>query len=143
MQRIMLRKFVGPRRRPEEDYLTWIKRATKIAEGRAQQCGVHCWLKAHLQEKWRWAGSIVAMGSERWAQRLTFWRDSLWWSTQQQGTSAYDVRPMRAHGNHAMRWEDEVRRFCGQVGLGHWREAAENQSIWKSFEDLFVRTLWR
>ena len=143
VQRTMLRKFAGPRRGPEEEYITWIKRATKVAENRARQCGVQCWLKSHLLEKWRWAGGIVAMGSERWAQRLTFWRDSLWWSTQQRGTSAYDVRPMRRHGNHTMRWEDEIRRFCDQMGLGHWRDAAENRCIWESFEEMFVSALWR
>ena len=61
---------------------------------------------------------------------------------QEQGSSAYGVRPMRTNGNHTMRWESEIRHFCTDMGLGHWRVVAENDHIWQSFEDIFVNALW-
>jgi len=51
VQRNLLRRFVGPRRKPNEDYLTWIRRATPIADALARQAGCECWLKQYLQQK--------------------------------------------------------------------------------------------
>ena len=50
-QRSMLRKMVGPRRRPDDDYISWIKRATKIADEKARAAGVQCWCEAFLNAK--------------------------------------------------------------------------------------------
>ena len=41
-QRRMFRTMVGPRRRPEEDHVSWIKRATAIADRTARSAGVRC-----------------------------------------------------------------------------------------------------
>ena len=85
VQRNMLRRFVGPRRSPEEDWITWVQRATHIAEKRARTAGIECWLSAHLFAKWQWASRVSHMPEERCA-RLTFWRDSAWWVGQVRGT---------------------------------------------------------
>ena len=76
-QRAMLRAMFGPGRIPNEDYLSWIKRATKAAEARARQAGMQCWLRRQLSMKWAWAGKIIRMEPERWARRMTTWRDSI------------------------------------------------------------------
>ena len=54
-QRAMLRKMVAPKRRPDEDYIAWVKRGTRASEQKAERAGVSCWLKTHLRAKWRWA----------------------------------------------------------------------------------------
>ena len=143
VQRNMLRKFAGPKRAPEEEWVPWIKRATKIAEERAREVGVECWLISHLRAKWRWAGRLARTDIERWSQRLTFWRDSAWWGTQERGASAYGRRPLRKRGNHTMRWENEIRRFSCEAGLGDWRDAAQQADVWSSLEQQFVATAWR
>jgi len=70
VQRNMLRKFAGPKRAPEEEWVPWIKRATKIAEERAREVGVECWLISHLRGKWRWAGRLVHTDIERGSASL-------------------------------------------------------------------------
>ena len=80
VQRSMLRRMVGPGRKPDEEYIPWIKRSTKLAGERARDAGVDCWLKQQLRLKWNWAGTIANMTDERWAKRVTFWRDSKWQS---------------------------------------------------------------
>jgi hypothetical protein len=134
VQRNMLRRFVGPRRAPDDDWSTWAQRATHVTEERAQNAGVQYWLCVHLWPKWQWALRVAHMPEDRWARRLTFWRDSVWWVGQVRGASAYGVRPIRVHGNHTMRWEDDVRRFCDNAGLGCWQDAAEQEHVWACFE---------
>jgi hypothetical protein len=111
VQRSMLRRMVGPRRAPDEEYIPWIKRATKIADDRATNAGVQCWLRQHLWMKWQWAGRIANMSEERWAKRVTLWRDSIW---QTEASSERD-RPLRARPGNRMRWEDEVRRYTSEA----------------------------
>ena len=64
VQRNLLRRFAGPRRKPDEDYLTWIRRATLIVDRNARDAGCECWLKQYLTKKWHWAGKIARMSPE-------------------------------------------------------------------------------
>ena len=50
VQRNMLRRFAGPRRRPDEEYFNCIRRATKESEEKAREVGVDCWLKQYLRK---------------------------------------------------------------------------------------------
>ena len=143
VQRAMLRKMMHIGRRPEEDYLTWIRRATKKAEEEAKKSGVKCWLSMHLESKWRWAGSLANMSAERWAARTTFWRDSDWWSYQPRGSSSYGARPIRSRPGNMLRWEDDLRKYAAQCDLDSWQEAASNEADWKSHEEAFVMYSWR
>ena len=43
-QRAMLRRFAATRRRPEQDFITWVQEATNQAENRARNAGVMSWL---------------------------------------------------------------------------------------------------
>eukprot|EP00973_Karenia_brevis_P005588 763181-Karenia_brevis.AAC.1 len=69
VQRSMLRAIAGPKRQKDEEYLSWIVRATDLAEARAREAGVQCWLMSHLQSKWKWAGRILQMDSNRLAKK--------------------------------------------------------------------------
>ena len=64
--------------------------------------GVQCWLRQHLRMKWQWAGRIANMNEERWAKRVTLWRDSV---GQTEASSERD-RPLRVRPGNRMRWED-------------------------------------
>ena len=76
VQRNMLRRCAAPCRHPDEDYLTWVRCATKSADQRARDAGCDCWLKQFLRRKFAWAGRVTNMSTERLAYRSTCWRDS-------------------------------------------------------------------
>ena len=61
VERSMLRRFAGPRRAPEEEWLTWIKRATKAAVQAADKAGIKSWVYQHARVKWNWAGHVARM----------------------------------------------------------------------------------
>ena len=143
VQRSMLRRIAGPRRHAEEDYLTWIRPATKTADERAREAGCDCWLKQFLRKKWAWGGSVMRMSSERLALRATCWRDSKWWSLQPRGSSAYGVRPMRARPGKVARWEGDFQNFSAAQGWASWQDAAKSENLWDEAEELFVEMMWR
>ena len=143
VQRSMLRKVMGIRRQPEEEYIQWIRRATKTAEQEARKAGVKCWLSMHLVSKWRWGGTLANFSQDRWAARTTFWRDSEWWSYQPRGGSSYGARPIRARPGNMLRWECDLRKFAAQVGWNFWQIAAKSSVEWQAQEDAFVSHAWR
>jgi hypothetical protein len=139
-QRAMLRRMVGPKRFPEENYVNWLKRATKTAEHKAQQAGIRCWLRLHLERKWKWAGDIVRMPEERWARRLTMWRSSDWWAEQARGSR---TRPYRARPGNRLRWEDELRKYAEHAGIGTWQHVAGDTELWNNNMEPFIKFSWR
>jgi hypothetical protein len=136
-------KIMHVGRRPDEDYVTWVRRATKKAEEAAKKSGVKCWLSMHLTNKWRWAESLANMDSDRWAARTTFWRDSDWWSYQPRGSSSYGARPIRARPGNMLRWEDDLRKYTDYYELDFWQKVALNAADWNSHEKAFVAYSWR
>ena len=142
MQRNLLRRFAGPRREPDEDYLTWVRRATKEADKNARDAGVECWLKLYLRRKFAWAGKICNMNEERLAKRVTHWRDSEWWQDQPRGALSYGARPLRARPGNMLRWEDDFRRFAETQDWQNWQTKARSKE-WADFGEKFVDFVWR
>ena len=136
-------KITGPKRAPDEDYVGWIKRATKAAELKAKDAGIKCWLTQVMHMKWHWAGKLWRMEEERLAKRSTFWRDSEWWSFQLRGASAYGVRPMRARPGNILRWEDDLRKYALSQGWDNWQSKASCESFWNDHANLFAAWAWR
>ena len=137
------RRIAGPRRAPEQDYVSWIQNATKKAEERARDAGVDCWLKQVLRRRWDWAGRLARMSGERLAYRTTFWRDSEWWQDQPRGASAYGVRPMRARPGNFARWEDDLMNFAAHKNWQRWQSVAKQESHWGKSAEEFVNWAWR
>ena len=129
-QRDMLRRFAGPKRKPDETYVDWIQRATHAAECRARNAGSKRWLDLHLNSKWKWAAKLADASHERLARRVTFWRDSAWWSHQERGAAAYGVRPIRAKPGSMLRWEDDMRRFCEKLDSIPWQDLVMDRERW-------------
>ena len=75
-QNIMLRRIVCPVRHPDEDWVHWIQRVTPLACSVAKKAGVKFWDAELLRRKWRWAGHVVRMPADRWARKVTEWRDA-------------------------------------------------------------------
>ena len=122
VQRAMLRRMFGPGRQPDEEYIHWIRRSTKVAEERSRRAGIKCWSQHHRQLKWRWAGRLANMTDEPWARKVTLWRDSVW----QLEHGAIATRPRRDCLGNRLRWEDEIQRFTEQSSLGPWQHATLN-----------------
>ena len=135
-ERAMLRRWAGPRRRPEEEFVPWIVRATHTAEKALSEAGMKPCVHVFLQRKWTWAGHVMSMPEARWARRVTKWRDNAWW-TQQPKCS---LTPSRAGRTHWFRWEDELVRFAHQRNWTSWQDAAcaMNTSTWNEHAEDFV-----
>ena len=145
VQRSMLRRFAGPRKREEEDWLTWIRKATRIATENAEKAGVKCWVREHLYNKWRWAGHVARMGTHRpnsWAYRTTIWRGTKWQEETNGDALLLNHRPLRARAGRWTRWETEIANFCKTRSM-LWTEAAEARDEWKSLADDFVTWCWK
>ena len=136
-QNQMLRRIAGPRRRPLEPWVDWIKRSTRAARAAATQAGVRFWLEAHLQSKWRWAGHVIRMEEDRLASRSLQWRDSVWWS--QEKDLPVQLRTRRPHRTKWFRWEDELKRYAVHCGWASWQEMARQGSVWHEHCSRFVQ----
>ena len=93
--------------------------------------------------KWRWAGKLSGMHHERLARKVTFWRDSEWWSYQTRGASAYGTRPMRARPGNVLRWENDLAKFATYKEWDNWQSKASDDTLWTQFEREFVEWTWR
>ena len=129
-QNTMMRKMVGVRRLDSETWVEWVRRATNIARRWAKVSNVRMWVREHGRKKWEWAGHAMRRGEETWLNKVTVWRDSLWNAAQPKGGSAYTrggmatyVRPQRRRW---LRFEDPLRNYALQQGLGPWQELAED-----------------
>jgi hypothetical protein len=136
-QRSMLRRIVCIKRHPDEDYVDWIRRATRRAEGLARAAGVPCWVEEHLNCKWRWGRNIANMQENMWAQKTTFWRDAAWSAEQPRGSSRTAIRSRRGHFT---RWEGDFVKYAGMHGWDSWQSIAADEQTWKSHEADFIKT---
>ena len=121
-RRTMLRKIVGIRRAPEEDWVDWIKRATHKALDWALRAGVRDWNLWHYQRKWAWAGHVARSSTSTWLYRVSTWRDADW---QACNADSGSLRLFRPSARRWMRWEDTLRRFCTT-----WQQLAQDREAW-------------
>ena len=120
-QRRMLRRICGSSRRPEEDWVAWIQRTTHYAEQCLENSGADSWVLAQRSMKWRWAGKVARMRSDRWAQLALLWEP--------------DVGHRRV-GRPCRRWSQDLEEFFGE---GIWFLCAQNALAWKSSESSFKK----
>ena len=119
-----MRKIVGARRRPDEEGLAWFRRATGVAKAATETTKVGSWLRRHLLSKWAWAGHVARMEKDRWAKKLTFWREELVGVAQWQ-------RPVRARAGAFGRWEGDAQTFCLDSGFRDRRALAQHRGLWQ------------
>ena len=147
VQNEMLRRIVGPRRRPDEEYVDWIVHATAAARRIAKSAGIRFWAETHLTSKFRWAGHVMRMDDRRLAKRATEWRDSEWWSTELQLPASLRIR--RPFKTRWFRWEDDLKRFAVHMGWTCWQDKAQERdhagkpSVWNSAAQNFTKRILR
>ena len=93
-QRAMLRQMVGARRRPEECWVDFIKRATHTSLALAERSSVEDWVSCFWKAKWTLAGKVAAASDRRWTARLIHW------------TPWFRVIARRSTGGQRKRWTD-------------------------------------
>ena len=146
VERCMLRKFAGPGRAPGEDWVHWVRRATKVATEKTEGTGVKSWVQQHLEAKWRWAGHLARMEDyrpESWAFKTTFWRDCRWKLDYAPGSALYSDRPLRARPGRWRRWEQEVAQYALSLGLEDWRCFAKEKLAWHEAAEDFAKSVWK
>ena len=141
-QNSMLRRIAGPRRRPDEGYVDWIRRSTRKAIARAKEAGIRFWQAAHLKSKWSWAGHVLRMNPERIARRAVEWRDSRWQATEY--LVPISMRITRPVSKRWFRWEDELHKYAAHCGWDSWQAVAQQRddsgsaSVWLNHCEAFV-----
>ena len=133
-RRAMLRRIVNASRALDEDYVCWIRRATRKAKAIADSARVREWVRAHSTSKWGWAGHVARRPVHSWVWRATTWRDSDWQALAMEGGAARPLRPSRRRW---MKWEDRLRRFCTANGLKPWDELARSRVEWSAYASIF------
>ena len=131
-QNQMLRKIVGIRRREDQSLVDWVITSTRSAWKIAEASGVRCWLTAHADSKWRWAGHVARMKSTELVWKVTAWRDEQWQELQQ------GHRPLRSRPGRWTRWEDPVRIYASRDSAGHWKAQANDREGWKKRAGPFI-----
>jgi hypothetical protein len=134
-QRGMMRKIVGQRRAPEEEWVDWIRRITKKATDMAKRWNIRDWIAAHFLAKWSWAGHVARRPCGAWTWQVTTWRDSEW---QHLVEEVGFQRPLRPSKRRWMKWEDILRRYCQERSLGEWTTYAYRRDEWSSAGPDFV-----
>ena len=128
-QHAMLRRIAGPRRRPDKEWVQWIKRSARVAVARAKEAGIRLWQTAHLKSKWCWAGHVLRMDPERIACSAVEWRDSRWQATENSVTASLRMgRPLRERW---FRWEDELHEYANHCVWDN-RRRRSNETVWSS-----------
>ena len=93
------------------------------------------WVPEHFRRKWRWAARVANTKMTEWVYRVTDWRSSEW------QTAVADwgmLRPRRPSRRRWMRFEDSLRQFCRDQGLGDWQRQAGDATAWQSLTADFV-----
>ena len=125
-QNAMLRRIAGPRRRPDEDWIDWVRRSTQQALAAARVTGIRFWVEAHLSSKWCWAGHVLRITHDRLAFRALTWRDSEWQASEV-ADMPLRLRIRRPSRTHWFRFEDELRRYASKQHWSSWQAAAQER----------------
>ena len=124
-KRRMIRKMLGAARQPEETWVEYVQRTTRLAEEKMDKLGYKNWVMLYNQKKWRLAGRVSQSNGGRWSKRLLNWRQH------------FRCHPYRDVGRPFRRWGDSVIELAG----GDWLTEAANASLWSALEHGFTRVV--
>ena len=77
-QNAMLRRIVFTNRAVDEDWVSWIRRATAKANEMRARAGARNWCLASACLKWSWAGHVARRSPSTWLNKVVQWRDAEW-----------------------------------------------------------------
>ena len=115
------RKLLCARRRPEEDWVAFIKRTTADAETRMVDLNYSCWATTFRRRKWKFAGKVAQAMDNRWSKRILGWMPF------------FRCFPWRSVGRPLARWGDCFEKVVG----GDWASIAASD-VWPLLEHGFA-----
>ena len=129
-RRRMLRWMIRTARAHDEDWVTYIKRATHTSEELASSLGSVRWVVLQRKRKWQFAGKAAVQSDGRWSRRLLGWRP---W---------FRCLPRRDIGHPVKRWDDDISSLAG----GDWIREAARDKVWQAALSGFIDesgVMWR
>ena len=145
-----LRRILGSRRHPDDDWLTWFRRCTRMARSLYIKSGFTPLAVLVLREIHRAASRLQPPDSDRFiAARGTVilladaieWKDTWWWHRQQAAGQVLDPldaggwRHAANFGNRGTTWDGV---FVHAYGL-EWNLAAKDADMWRASYNDFLK----
>ena len=124
-ERRMLRWILRVGRKPDEDWVEYIKRATHRCEELAAGLGVSDWVLKQRARKWTLAGRVASQTDGRWSTRVLSWKP---W---------FRIFPKRDVGRPRKRWEDDIVNLAGES----WMTEGIDQDMWSILKDAYVQKI--
>ena len=113
-----------------ENYVDWIRRATRIVLGELEKAGLEDWVTLQRRWKWRWAGHCARRTDGRWANEVLAW-------LPEQGR--------RNRGHPLKRWQDSVNGYLHYLygaPADSWMAYAGDRDEWCKLESQFAKQDW-
>ena len=117
-----------------ENWVDWMKRATRASEECMSQFGVPDWVEEVHRRKFRWAGHVSRRHDGRWTREVLTWSAS----------------GSRTQGRPKLRWTDGLNSFFNRsmglatnTGAGNmlWMAVAEDRERWQAVEDEYIKAV--
>ena len=128
----MLRKILGAKRRPNEDWVGWVQRVTRLVRSKAERAGLKAMVQKLMQRKWNWAGHVARRSAKTWLFRVTAWRDKEW------EEMILGPKLRRSRTGPWTRWVNDVETFCQKEGAGEWKRVARDREKWAELRTAFA-----
>ena len=113
----MLRRILGVPRLADDDWVSWVQRATRRARAVATTAGTRWWVEGHMNLKTKWAKKVSEADQGSWLWNVTVWRDSMW----QQVVDATSRRYLRrSRTGPWLRWEGDLVKLAKTKGKDNW-----------------------
>ena len=108
-----------------EDWVSWIQRATHIAEEQMAKANITDWVREQRRRYWDFAGRMARCTDSRWSHVILNWIPN---------------GGFRRAGAPSKRWSTDLEKFCVQEGEA-WFVLAQDEDTWSSLTDRFIETL--
>ena len=110
-----------------EDWISWIKRATNLAEEQLCKAQVTDWVREQRKRYWDFAGRVARCSDSRWSCLVVNWVPD---------------GGFRRVGTPCKHWTDDIDHFCKHELDGdscEWFVLAQNLDTWNSLSSKFVQ----
>ena len=113
----MLRRIVGVKRHPDDDWIAWVQRATRRARQFAESAGVRCWLEHYEAAKRKFATKLAHGDMMCWAWHVAVWRDQVWQHVIDETCKRF---ARRSRPGPWTRWETDLNKEAKRTGHSNW-----------------------
>ena len=109
-----------------EDWVSWVQRATHIAEAELEKAHVTDWVREQRKRYWEFAGRLARCSDDRWSHAVLNW---------------IPHNGFRNVGAPRKRWKDDIAKFCLQGYNEDWFVLAQDENTWNTLRDSFVEAI--